>query len=145
MTSAVTSMAGVGLANVVSKAVTVSKLVQAGGKVAKTLTVAGDMAADATVSVTSQLVEKRHVGGVVCNYIKSSYQNSAKGKTLRRLADHDRRVAGNNPRESRAKRAEQSAKKAAGYGFGTAEAANTSISRGVSEAIKQLNKDDKNR
>ena len=112
-------MAGVGLANVVSKAVTVSKLVQAGGKVAKTLTVAGDMAADATVSVTSQLVEKRHVGGksvltdvmagqasgVVGNYIKSSYQNSAKGKTLRRLADHDRRVAGNNPRESRAKRA----------------------------------------
>ena len=68
-----------------------------------------------------------------------------KGKTLRRLADHDRRVAGNNPRESRAKRAEQSAKKAAGYGFGTAEAANTSISSGVSEAIKQLNKDDKNR
>ena len=63
LTSAVTSMAGVGLANVVSKAVTVSKLVQAGGKVAKTLTVAGDMAADATVSVTSQLVEKRHVGG----------------------------------------------------------------------------------
>ena len=83
--------------------------------------------------------------GVVGNYIKSSYQNSAKGKTLRRLADHDRRVAGNNPRESRAKRAEQSAKKAAGYGFGTAEAANTSISSGVSEAIKQLNKDDKNR
>ena len=56
MTSAVTSMAGVGLANVVSKAVTVSKLVQAGGKVAKTLTVAGDMAADATVSVTSCLL-----------------------------------------------------------------------------------------
>lgn len=49
--------------------------------------------------------------GVVGNYIKSSYQNSAKGKTLRRLADHDRRVAGNNPRESRAKRAEQSAKR----------------------------------
>ena len=159
LTSAVTSMAGVGLANVVSKAVTVSKLVQAGGKVAKTLTVAGDMAADATVSVTSQLVEKRHVGGksvltdvmagqasgVVGNYIKSSYQNSAKGKTLRRLADHDRRVAGNKRSESRAKRAEQSAKKAAGYGFGTAEAANTSISSGVSEAIKQLNKDDKNR
>lgn len=61
------------------------------------------------------------------------------------MADHDRRVAGNNPRESRAKRAEQSAKKAAGYGSGTAEAANTSISSGVSEAIKQLNKDDKNR
>ena len=49
-------MAGVGLANVVSKAVTVSKLVQAGGKVAKTLTVAGDMASDATVSLTYKIV-----------------------------------------------------------------------------------------
>ena len=59
-------MAGVGLANVVSKAVTVSKLVQAGGKVAKTLTVAGDMAADATVSVTSQLVEKKTCWWKIC-------------------------------------------------------------------------------
>lgn len=160
-TSAITSMAGVGLANVVDKAMKVSKIANAGAKVVNVTKVAGDVAIDATLSATSQLIENGQVdgkaivadvvagqvGGKAGDYTKNSYQNSAKGKTYHRQADHDRRVAGNNPRKSRADRTEQSAKRAANYGSSAKEAVSTSVSNTASEVTKKIidTIDDKNK
>ena len=149
--SAGTSATGVGLATKVGQ---ISKLVKM-GKVATTAAkVAGEMAVDATMSTTNQLISEgsvdisniaidvaagQIVGNTVGSKVKTDAQNSAPGKVLLREADRTQRVAsGNAPRESRVKRAQEATKKAESYGDGRAAGAGTAASGVVSGTYELL-------
>ena len=155
--SAATSMAGVGFANVLDKGMKTVKIVQTGTKVATAVKVTSDVAVNGTVSAASQLLEKGEVsgknmavdvasgfiGGKVGNLVKSAKQSSPNGKILSRQADHARRVAGSNPRASRAEKLRVATQKATTYGNNAAEATSTVISNSVSISLNKIQENDK--
>ena len=149
LVSAATSMTGVGLSNVVSKGLTLSRVAQASTRAAQIAKVAGEVTVDATLSVTSQMVMDGEVSakkvatdiitGQIAsrsgNMIKAKHQASETGKLLHRQADHARRVAGNNPRPSRAQRANEAAQKVQNHGESARIATSTAISTVGSKSI----------
>lgn len=152
LVSAATSMTGVGLGNVVSKGITLSKVAQTSTKVAQVAKVAGEVAVDATMSAASQMSKDGEVntkqvvadvvfgqtGGKVGDKVMTKAQTSETGKMLHRQADHARRVAGNSPRPSRAQKANEAIQKAQHYGEKTKIATSTAISTAGSESVQPL-------
>lgn len=112
----------------------------------------GESVIDAAASVTNQLVKDgevdlvntaidvtvgKVVGKKVGEMAESSAKQSPKGKVLSNQLDRAERVAGNNPRPSRAQKVEQ-AKRAQAEHTATRTTATTVSSTGVaSEAVKQ--------
>lgn len=155
--SATTSMAGVGLANVIDKGVKAARIVQTGTKVAAAVKVASDVAVNGTISAVSQSLKDGKVngdalvadmavgfiGGKAGEKVKSLRQNSANGKVLSRQADHARRVAGNNPRVSRAEKLRVATQKSQAYGDNAANATNITITNTTSIMVNKLFDDDK--
>ena len=141
-TSAAISMTGVGLGNVISKGLTLSRVAQASTRAGKALNVAGEVVTDATMSVVSQVANGEEVemeqvaidvfagqaGGQAGNRVKNHLQNSETGKLLHQQADHAQRVAGGNPRQSRAQKAKDAKVAAETYGDKRKEAVSTAIS-----------------
>ncbi|MEY8720861.1 RHS repeat-associated core domain-containing protein [Bacteroides stercorirosoris] len=157
--SAGASMTGVGLANVTNKGIKAIKIAQTSAKTATALKIAGEVAVDATVSATSQYLKDGEISGknvavdVVTGYgsgkvgsfVKSSRQNSSEGKLLTRQVDHARRVAGDNPRASRAEKLRVATEKAERYGSDAANAVSTTVSNIGSEFVNKIFRDDKGR
>ena len=157
--SAGASMAGVGLANVTNKGIKAIKIAQASAKTATALKIAGEVAVDATVSATSQYLKDGEISGKnvavdvvtgygsgkVGNFVKSSRQKSSEGKLLTRQVDHARRVAGDNPRASRAEKLRFATEKAERYGSDAANAVSTTVSNIGSEFVNKIFRDDKGR
>ena len=157
--SAGASMAGVGLANVTNKGIKAIKIAQASAKTATALKIAGEVAVDATVSATSQYLKDGEISGKnvavdvvtgygsgkVGNFVKSSRQKSSEGKLLTRQVDHARRVAGDNPRASRAEKLRVATEKAERYGSDAANAVSTTVSNIGSEFVNKIFRDDKGR
>jgi len=129
-----------------NEAVKLMKLGQTATRVAEHVAQAG---VDAVVSSGSQLAKKGKVSGkdvvvdvaggqlgkVVGDKIKSIKQDSKEAKLLYKQANHDQRVAGSNPRPSRAARAQNSQNKATSYGTTPSTGAATSVSNIPSEVI----------
>ncbi|MEA4887592.1 MAG: RHS repeat-associated core domain-containing protein, partial [Bacteroides graminisolvens] len=152
--SAAISASGVGLANVIGKA---SKAIQVSSKVASVLKISGDVAVDATTSAASQLVKEGKIdvksvvvdvaagqaGSQLASKVKSIAKNSPEGKVLERQADRAKRVAGDNPRVSRAKRAQSAINKSESYGNKSAIAVGTASSNIMSTFTNKLLEDDK--
>ena len=157
--SAGASMTGVGLANVTNKGIKAIKIAQTSAKTATALKIAGEVAVDATVSATSQYLKDGEISGKnvavdvvtgygsgkVGNFVKSSRQNSSEGKLLTRQVDHARRVAGDNPRASRAEKLRVATEKAERYGSDAANAVSTTVSNIGSEFVNKIFRDDKGR
>ncbi len=156
--SAGTSMTGVGLGNVVNKGIALTKVAQASTKVGTVIKVAGEMAVDATMSVASQAINNGDVNaetavldvavgkaaGIVGDKMKTSYQKSETGRLLYRQADHANRVAGSNPRASRAKKASTTTLKAQNYGEDAKVATSTAVSTFGNNIIDWWKKTDNN-
>ncbi len=156
--SAGTSMTGVGLGNVVNKGIALTKVAQASTKVGTVIKVAGEMAVDATMSVASQAINNGDVNaetavldvavgkaaGIVGDKMKTSYQKSETGRLLYRQADHANRVAGSNPRASRAKKASTATLKAQNYGEDAKVATSTAVSTFGNNTIDWWKKTDNN-
>lgn len=156
--SAGTSMTGVGLGNVVNKGIALTKVAQASTKVGTVIKVAGEMAVDATMSVASQAINNGDVNaetavldvavgkaaGIVGDKMKTSYQKSETGRLLYRQADHANRVAGSNPRASRAKKASTTTLKAQNYGEDAKVATSTAVSTFGNNTIDWWKKTDNN-
>lgn len=121
---------------------------------AKAVNVAKGAVSDAAVSVGGQLINNGSVdaGTVVVDVavgqlgtlqgdkVKSMSQSSSKAKLLYKQADHDKRVAGNSPRESRKLRAEKSVQRAKDYGNKSAELVSTITSTVISKGEELINK-----
>ena len=149
--SAAISATGVGLANVVTKGV---KAVQVGAKIGKALQIASDVAVDATMSVTSQVVSGEgvsaekvavdvisgRIGGKMGNNAKVSSQNSETGKLLHRKADRARRLVGENSRSSRKEQAVKATEEANNYGENVSTAISTAISSMIENEYDWYNK-----
>ena len=154
MISAATSATGVGLGNVVAKGI---KAVQIGAKAGKVLQFSGDIAVDATMSVTSQVISGEGisaekvvvdiiagtVGGKVGDKTKSSAQRTEIGKRLHREADRAQRLAGENSRTSRKKRAVKANETANNYGESSSTAASTLVTSTLENLFELYDKDRK--
>ena len=147
LVAAAISATGVGLANVVTKGV---KAVQVGAKMGKALQFASDVAVDATMSVTSQVVSMEGISAEkvmvdvtigkgtnwVGDKVKTIKQNSETGKILHRKADRARRLAGENSRASRKEQAAKATKEAENYG----EYQSVVVSTGISTSLEEVRK-----
>ena len=154
MISAAASATGVGLGNVVAKGI---KAVQIGAKAGKVLQFSGDIAVDATMSVTSQVISGEGisaekvvvdiiagtVGGKVGDKTKSSAQRTETGKRLHREADRAQRLAGENSRTSRKKRAVKANETANNYGESSSTAASTLVTSTLENLFELYDKDRK--
>ena len=76
--------------------------------------------------------------------MKTSYQKSETGRLLYRQADHANRVAGSNPRASRAKKASTTTLKAQNYGEDAKVATSTAVSTFGNNTIDWWKKTDNN-
>ena len=154
MISAAASATGVGLGNVVAKGI---KAVQIGAKAGKVLQFSGDIAVDATMSVTSQVISGEGisaekvvvdiiagtVGGKVGDKTKSSAQRTETGKRLHREADRAQRLAGENSRTSRKERAVKANETANNYGESSSTAASTLVTSTLENLFELYDKDRK--
>ena len=159
MVSAGTSMAGIGLGNVVNKGIKAVRMAQTSSKVAAALEMAGKVVVDATLSVTSQYIKEGEVSGkevavdvgagygaeMVGDFVKSLKQNSPEAKLLYQQADHAKRVAGDNPRASRAEKLRVANEKAMKYGDKTANSVSIAISNISSRTVNGIIEDDENK
>lgn len=140
-------------AGALSGGLSVASKVKTGSKLVKLASSeVGESVIDAAASVTNLLVKDgevdlvntaidvtvgKVVGKKVGEMAESSVKQSPKGKVLSNQLDRAERVAGNNPRPSRAQKVEQ-AKKAQAEHTATRTTATTVSSTGVaSEAVKQ--------
>ena len=140
-------------AGALSGGLSVASKVKTGSKLVKVASSeVGESVIDAAASVTNQLVKDgevdlvntaidvtvgKVVGKKVGEMAESSAKQSPKGKVLSNQLDRAERVAGNNPRPSRAQKVEQ-AKRAQAEHTATRTTATTVSSTGVaSEAVKQ--------
>lgn len=140
-------------AGALSGGLSVASKVKTGSKLVKIASSeVGESVIDATASVTNQLVKDgkvdltntaidvtvgKVVGKKVGEITENAAKQSPKGKVLSRQLDRAERVAGSNPRPSRAQKVEQ-AKKAQAVHTANRTTATTVSSTGVaSEAVKQ--------
>ena len=134
-------------------------MAQASSKAAAALEPVGKVTVDATLSATSQYIKEGEISGnevvvdVVAGYaagkvgnlVKSSKQNSPEAKLLYTQADHARRVAGDNPRASRAEKLRVANEKAMKYGDKTANSVSVAISNISSRTVNGTIEDDETR
>ena len=150
--SAVAGATGVGIATKVGKAVKVAKMAKG---MKATITVGTEVATDAVVSATNQLVTTGEVdlkdvaidataGQIVGKTVSKAVQNKAQAsrtaKVLHNQADRAQRVA-KGSREVRQVAADKATKKAENFGAGRATAAGVASSGTASTVVREL--DDK--
>ena len=133
------------------------KAVQIGAKAGKVLQFSGDIAVDATMSVTSQVISGEGisaekvvvdiiagtVGGKVGDKTKSSAQRTETGKRLHSEADRAQRLAGENSRTSRKERAVKANETANNYGESSSTAASTLVTSTLENLFELYDKDRK--
>lgn len=150
--SAVAGATGVGIATKVGKAMKVAKMAKG---MKATITVGTEVATDAVVSATNQLVTTGEVdlkdvaidataGQIVGKTVSKAVQNKAQAsrtaKVLHNQADRAQRVA-KGSREVRQVAADKATKKAENFGAGRATAAGVASSGTASTVVREL--DDK--
>ncbi len=140
-------------AGALSGGLSVASKIKTGSKLVKIASSeVGEMVIDAAASVTNQLVKEGEVdlvntvvdvtvGKVIGNKVGEVAENAAKqspqGKVLSRQLDRAERVAGDNPRPSRAQKVEQAKKAQAVHTANRTTATSVSSTGVASEAIKQ--------
>ena len=154
--SAVSSMAGVGLTNVVGKALAASNIAKASTSAGKVLNSMGEVVVDASVSASEQFLKEGTIsseevindvlwgiaGNSLGDEVKYYLQNSQEGQCLENFARHLENTASRRKETKRAKQAKEARKTANNYGNSSKEFVENSIDFSK-ETISQYNEEQK--